>query len=131
MRRLVQFSVVLVGIHLSTNAAFSVELRTYQFSIDESLPYAVSCGECGLPYLGARADIAGTFTVALDRDAGTGTLLNLNDQLVNVFDLLQSPNGPVLSPADPTQWNVGIIPPWTPEYAPPLEGVLSADNNTI
>jgi hypothetical protein len=131
VRHLFRIVIVLAGFQLSPHPASGVELRSYQFTVDGSLPYAVSCGECGLPFLGARADIAGIFTVALDRDAGTGALLDLNDQLVNVFDLLLSPNGPVLSPADPAEWDVGIIPTWTPEYAPPLEGALSVDNDTI
>jgi hypothetical protein len=111
--------------------AGAVEFRTYDFTADESLPYSVSCGECGPPFLGARADIDGTFTVALDPAAGTGTLLALNDRLVNVFDHLLSPTGPKFEPADPLEWQVGIIPPWTPNYHPPLEGVLSVDGDVL
>jgi len=94
----------------------------YRFVPDGSLPYSASCGECGPPYIGATSDIAGTFTLSLDFDAHTGTLVGLNDSLVNYFNILASPSGPILEPATPV--NGGIIPPWASYFAPPFEGSL-------
>lgn len=97
------------------------ELRTYHFVPDGSLPYSASCGECGPPHLGARSDIQGSFTVSLNLAASKGTLLALNDQLVNYFDLLSSPTGPVLQPSSA---NFGIIPDFASYYDLPIEGSI-------
>lgn len=102
------------------------EIRIYRFVPDGSLPYRASCGECGPPYAGARADIEGTFTVALDRIAGIGTLVALDDRLVNEFDEIYTYPGTTLKPRDETFPNSGIIPAYLSSYEPPLDGVLTA-----
>jgi hypothetical protein len=104
---------------LLTSATFAAELWTYYFVADGSLPFNVSCGECGPPYVGARADIAGTFTILLNWENQTGGLVTLNDQLVNYHDVLWTGSGTELRLADPPKRNHGIIPPWSDFNAAP------------
>lgn len=118
----------IVGVHISTSA-LAADIRTYRFIVDGSLPYSASCGECGPPLIVARADIDGTFTVALDFNANSGTLLALNDSLVNFFNVLTSPSGPVLEPGDDP--GSGIIPAYFPSLQPPLEGSLVIEGDTV
>jgi hypothetical protein len=100
MRKSISIVVGLFALLPSSGAVVAEEFRTYRFVADGSLPYWASCGECNPPYAGARADIEGTFTLSLDREAGTGAILSLDDLLVNVFDVLYSPFGLVLEPAE-------------------------------
>ncbi len=119
----------LLAIHLAVAPA-RAETRTYRFVPDGSLPYAASCGECGLPYLGAKSDIAGTFTVTFDQQAGTGSLVALDDQLVNFFDLIWTPTGSELQPPDQPPTG-GVIPSYFPDLHPPLEGSLVVDGDVL
>jgi hypothetical protein len=110
-----------------------LEVRTYQFVPDGSLPYAVSCGECAPPIVGARADVTGTFTIQFDLAAETVSFDALNTQLVNYFNLVMSPGAPILVPGTPP--NFGIIPDFASQYAPPygsgLEIHFSGDPITM
>jgi len=121
-------AVVLPTLELANGA----EIRTYQFVPDGSLPYAVSCVECFAPFIGVQADIEGKFTVSLDLDAGTGTLLALDTRLVNVFQILVSSTGPILGPAGELgDVSTGVIPAYLPIYQPPLDGLLTSDDGTL
>ena len=110
-----------------------LEIRTYRFVPDGSLPYSVSCGECAPPIVGARADIAGTFTIQFELAAETVSFDALNTQLVNYFNLVTSPGAPTLVPGTPP--NFGIIPDFASEYQPPyrsgLEIHISGDPITM
>jgi hypothetical protein len=97
---------------ISPASAFAIELWNYQFTPTGSRPYFSGCDGC-LPYLGTRADIAGTFSVALNWQNGTGHLFQLDDQLVNVATLLYSPSGTVVLPNNPPDLDYGIVPPDT------------------
>jgi hypothetical protein len=105
----------------------AAEIRIYRFIPDGSLPYSASCGECGPPHIGAASDIAGTFTLALDFEESAGSLVGLNDRLVNYFDALASPSGPILEPATPL--HAGIIPSWAAFFAPPFDGTLESTSS--
>jgi hypothetical protein len=109
----------------------AAEIRTFQFVVDGSLPYHVSCGECSGPSYVTVADVEGTFKVSLDRESGTGALLSLDDRLVNVFDVLYSDSGPVYEPAEWAGENSGIIPAWISDWQPPFEGQLTVEDNTL
>src|SRR6476660_9524169 len=118
-------------------SAFSVpgtsagEIRTYQFIPDGSLPYSASCGECSASYLGARSDVAGTFTVDIDLAAGKGTLLSLDDKLVNYFLERDFGSGLVLQPTTlPTDY-ARIIPPWANVFHAPFAGEIHSDGTTM
>jgi hypothetical protein len=50
---------------------------------------------------------------------------------VNVFDVLYSPSGLVLEPAEWADENSGIIPSYYPELEPPLEGQLTVEGSTL
>jgi hypothetical protein len=132
IRRLSPFQIAVVLTAPSTCLA-ELEVRTYQFVPDGSLPYSVSCGECAPPILGARADIAGTFTIQFNLAAETVSFDALNTQLVNYFNLVMSPGAPTLVPGTPP--NFGIIPDFASEYAPPygsgLEIHISGDPITM
>jgi hypothetical protein len=123
MRHFQALALGLLALPLSAAPASAGELRTYQFVPDGSLPYAASCGECGPPYLGARADVSGTFTVMLNEAAGTGSLVALDDQLINYFSIISTPSGPELQPG--VAPDLGIIPPWS-VYELPLAGKLTS-----
>src|SRR5262249_45913562 len=78
------------------------EVWTYHFIADGSRPYLQSCGECALPYSDTRADVVGSFRILLNWDNGTGRLLDLDDQLVNVAYATYSPtSGTTLHPTSP------------------------------
>ena len=62
------------------------------------------------PYVGACADAAGTFSILLDWENGTGRLAELNDQLVNYHHELWTPTGIDLQLANPPSRSHGIIP---------------------
>ncbi len=131
MRNCILTIVGLVAWQLAISCEVAAEIRTYQFVVDGSLPYHVSCGECSGPSYVTVADVEGTFKVSLDREAGAGAILSLDDRLVNVFDVLYSPSGPVFEPAEWADENSGIIPTWHPEKEPPLEGQLTVEGNTL
>jgi hypothetical protein len=120
-----------VAWQLTLSCDVAAEIRTYQFVVDGSLPYRVSCGECSGPSYGTVADIEGIFKVSLDREAGTGALLSLDDRLVNVFDVLYSGSGVTLEPAEWAGENSGIIPDWQSGSEPPLEGQLTVEGSTL
>jgi hypothetical protein len=115
---------------LCASRASAAEIHTYRFVPDGSLPYTSSCGECGPQLLGARADVAGTFTVSLDPVASTGKLLALNSHLINYFEILASGTGSTLQPIVPDP-DSGIIPPYASEYQPPLQGTLVINASTF
>jgi hypothetical protein len=121
---------VLAVLTASSPGLAEPEVRTYRFVPDGSLPYNVSCGECSPPFLGARADVAGTFQLQFDLAAETASLDILDDQLVNYFDVVSSPSGPLLVPGAPPN-NAGIIPSSFSELEPPygagLEIHISGD----
>jgi hypothetical protein len=97
---------------LSQVGAFAAQTWTYQFTpTANSQPYNVSCGECGLPFTGSNADVAGTFTILLDWDSNKGKILSLDDHLVNVVDVLFYRDiGVVNVPSNPSYRDYGIIP---------------------
>jgi hypothetical protein len=130
LRSSIQFLIAVFVIAI-TQRCSALELRTYRFVVDGSLPFNVSCGECAPPFLGAKGDIEGTFTVAIDRSNGTGSLLQLNDHLVNAHDLLWSPNGAILQPSNPSNLDHGIIPPWDRFTEFPIPGELIVDGDIL
>jgi hypothetical protein len=111
-----------IALLLRSSGSDGAELRTYRFIPDGSLPYSASCGECALPYLGATSDIAGTFTLSLDFLTSTGTLVDLDENLVNYFNILASSAGPTLDPA-PAPYPT-IVPPWASDPGLPLTGSI-------
>jgi hypothetical protein len=104
------FVVIVIAVWMLSSASFAAELWTFYFVADGSLPFNADCGECGPPYLGARADVAGTFTILLDWENGTGKVTELNDQLVNYHDELRTGSGTELRLADPPTRSHGIVP---------------------
>ncbi len=117
----------IVTLFLGVESSIGADIRTYRFIPDGSLPYSAECGECGGSYSGASSDIAGTFTISLDFETSTGQLLDLNDTLVNYFNVLVSPSGLILEPAFPNDPH--IIPSYLklflPSVAfPPFDGTL-------
>jgi hypothetical protein len=119
-----------VAWQLTLSCEVAAEIRTYRFVVDGALPYHASCGECSGPSYGTVADVEGTFKVSLDREAGTGALLSLDDRLVNVFDVLYSGSGVTLEPAEWAGENSGIIPAWI-DWQPPFEGQLTVEGSTL
>ena len=110
--------------------ARAAEMRTYQFTPDGSLSYNLSLGESGGPVIGLAADVSGRFQVWLDLAAGKGTLVELNDQLVNMHERMLTESGFVLTAA-PSIQGEGIIPAWLPTYQPPLEGTLATEGDEL
>jgi hypothetical protein len=131
VRKCILTIVGLVAWQLAICGEVLAEIRTYRFVVDGSLPFSASCGECGPPVAGHRADIEGTFTVSFDREAGTSALLSLDDRLVSVFATLYSQSGLVLEPAEWPAENSGIIPAYIREYEPPLQGLLRVEEDTL
>ena len=123
MRHQIQSSAIAGVVALWQSAAFAAQTWTYQFTpIAATQPYHVSCGECGPPYEGSTADVAGTFTILLDWDNHQGKIVELSDHLVNVVDIFFSrTNGPEMVPSNPPTKDYGIIPPWAladyPQFA--------------
>jgi hypothetical protein len=85
------------------------ELWTYYFIADSSRPYFRECyGDCAVS--GTSADLAGEFSVLLDWNAGTGKLVALDDQLVNVAILGgNSSTGPLVIPTVPPSQPHGLF----------------------
>jgi hypothetical protein len=129
MLALVRFSIALAAV-LALTPALAAEMRTYRFAPDGSLPYNLSLGESGGPVIGLAADVNGTFKVLLDLAAGKGTLVELNDQLVNVHERMMTESGFVLTAA-PSIQGERIIPSWLPTYQPPLEGTLTMEGDEL
>lgn len=130
--RYLSLAISILGVQSWISMAYGQEIRTYQLIADGSLPYYVSCGECGPPMIGARADIEGTFTVNIDRQTGTGTLLNLEERLVNRFHVLASDSGTTLEPFDATEdWLSEVIPSSAWTLQPPIDGLLTIDGDTM
>ena len=90
MQLLVLILASMLWVPLMLTPGYSAGIRTYRFVADGSLPYTESCDDCSSPLLGIRADIQGTFSLILDRSAGTGALLSLDSRVVNVVDILRA-----------------------------------------
>jgi hypothetical protein len=116
------FLFLAIALLVRSSDSDGAELRTYRFIPDGSLPYLASCGECALPYLGATSDIAGTFTLSFDFLTSTGALVDLDENLVNYFNVLESSTGPTLDPA-PAPYPT-IVPPWASDPGLPLTGSI-------
>ena len=107
------------------------ELRTYRFTPDGSLPFrAMFFPGIGNVY-GSLADVSGTFTVSLDVAAGTGQLVSLNEELVNVFDLIPSPTTFQLEPVPAPNSGERIIVSSLPAKLPPLDGILEQSGDEL
>lgn len=112
-------------------SAMAAETRTYEFLVDGSKPYTTSCGECGGGIVGTRADVTGTFTVTFDVQAGTGSLVGLNDQFVN-FQLIVAANGGTYSVPVTEPITYGMLPPYLgPLGQLPLDGVLTREGDVL
>lgn len=111
---------------------WSAELRTYRFVPDGSLPYNASC-DCS-PHVGTKADLEGTFTIVLDKAAGTGSIVGLNDRFAQFFYVSSYNYGPILESADvsPELMDFGVIPPWArSSFVLPFEGKLSEHDGAL
>jgi hypothetical protein len=129
MLALTRFSIALAAV-LALTPVRASEMRTYQFKPDGSLPYKISFGETAGPVFGLRADVDGMFKVLLDLAAGKGTLVELNDQLVNMHERKRTESGMVLTAA-PSRQGERIIPTWLPSYQPPWEGTLTTEGSEL
>jgi hypothetical protein len=128
----VSLAILVIGAGTTVPCGHASEVRTYQFVPDGSLPYNASCGECAGTLAGARADIEGKFSVALDLEAGTGSLLSLDNKLVNYFEVHLTQNGLVQIPSAGPRPDMGIIPPWwTSSYALPFSGTLITQGDSL
>jgi hypothetical protein len=115
MARLI-FIVVLTQLFIATAAAN--EQWTYYFIADSSRSYFQPCyGDCTI--IGTRADLAGNFSMLLDWSAGTGKLVSLDDQLVNLAVLGYGPSyTQVLIPAVPPAAPHGLfVSGYQPDFA--------------
>lgn len=97
---------------LSLNAP-AAEVWNYKFIVNGSRPYRGDC-DCATPMY---ADVAGSFSILLDWQKGTGKLLQLNDHLTNVAFGSYTPGGLIMTPANLPELDRGIIPPY---YTSPL-----------
>lgn len=130
MRPFIAILATIAFISFDVGFGLAVEFRTYRFVADGSLPYSASCGECGPPYMGATADVYGTFTVALDSATSQGTLVSLNGELTDYFNILSSPTDPILQPSvPPAHW--GIIPAYASYFDPPFDGSLEVAGSSL
>jgi hypothetical protein len=80
----VLYCLLLVLLSISSEAAYSVEIRTYRF---ESGGYQSSCGECSR-WFNVQADVAGSFTVAIDNSNQQGALLDVRARITEAYELI-------------------------------------------
>lgn len=131
MRSLSRLSVVVTALlSLAPTLAAGAEIRTYQFKPDGTHPYRITYGESSGPATGMIGDVSGAFTVSLDLAAGKGTLLHLDDELVNLLEIVPSPNGLTYQPkasAEGQRILSGVV----PSMNLPLEGLLEAEGDEL
>lgn len=117
----------------SKEMVYSVEIRTYQF---ESGSYSSSCGECSRWY-NVHGGIEGSFSVAIDYPNKRGTLLDLDAQITEIYELI----GKIIEVDGVRQFSIETIPIPLESYGTELsidwvigsgwEGFLSVDEDSL
>lgn len=121
----------LIALVLIAAPSLAAEVRTYQFTPDGSLPFRAMFFPGIGNVFGRLADVSGTFTVSLDVAAGTGKLVSLNEELVNVSDLVPSPTTFQLVPVPAPNSGERVIVSSLPAKLPPLEGILEQSGDEL
>lgn len=107
MQRSICLLAVVAVIATAHARAFADEIWTYKFIVNGSRPYTCSCD-----LYTYSADVAGSFSLLLNWQSMTGTVLQLNDHLTNAAIWVSTPAGRVLQPADWPELEHGIIGSW-------------------
>lgn len=109
----------------------AAEIRTYRFVPDGSLPFRAMFAErIGNAYA-RTADISGEFKVSLDLAAGVGTVLTLDDELVNVHDHVPNDTSSGLVPTPVPATGERFITSPDADKNPPLVGTLTNINGEL